>query len=220
MRLSSNIYKSAQVVRSLPERTEKADEGEDPIRADGDNEVLSFTPEQYRSRMREIETDCAKKLEEVLSRKWEAEYARRIAALENMVKEMTKKHSSVIDYYGSFLTSLTMEVVTRIVRKEISVDPSFVCRSLKDAVAGLMRSGRMLVRIHPDDRGIVESAFSEWKLNGQSSPKVELEDDSAIQKGGCRIESELGGVDATIETQLAQFERFLNEIYDNARKTV
>ena len=88
-----------------------------------------------------------------------------------------------------------------------------------DDLFKVMKASKITIKINPAEREIVEDAMRDWKLNGNSTVSVEFEEDSKIERGGCKVESDLGGVDATLQTQLAQFEKFINEVYENVKKT-
>ena len=219
MKLSSNIYKSFQVreMTGTERRGGNARKEKRPPAAT--KKTMMFTSGEYDARVREIEENTRRHAESDITGKWEREYRGRIGQMERLVRDMVKAHNSIIDYYGGFLNSLTMEIVERIIRKEISVDPSLVCRVLKDALARVMKAERIEVKINPRDSESVGEALKEWKLGEKSTPSVRIVEDRGVARGGCRVESDVGGVDAMLQTQLGQFQKFVDETYENVRKT-
>ena len=69
-------------------------------------------------------------------------------------------------------------------------------RVLKQAIESLLQSARhIVVRLHPDDHALVQAGAAE----SIAARGARLVGDASIARGGCRVESDIGGVDATIE---------------------
>src|SRR6185437_16938548 len=84
----------------------------------------------------------------------------------------------------------------RIVRSELSARPGCVVQVAEQAVETLLQSARhVVVRLHPDDHALVASGASETI----AARGARLVADASITRGGCRIDSDIGGVDASLE---------------------
>ena len=184
MKLSSNIYKPFQVREMTGAECEGGGAGKEKRPPEGVKKTMTFTSEEYDVRVREIEKETCRRAESDIAGRWESEYRGRIGQMEKLAREMVRTHNSIMDYYGGFLSSLTMEIVERIIRKEISVDPSLVSRVLKDALTRVMKAERIDVKINPGDRESVEKALGEWKLGEQSTPSVRIVEEREVAKGG------------------------------------
>ena len=84
----------------------------------------------------------------------------------------------------------------QIVRSELATDPAGVARVAEQAIDALLLSARHIVlRVHPDDHAFVAAGAAEVI----AARGIRIVPDAQISRGGCRIESDIGLVDATIE---------------------
>ncbi|MEO8922293.1 MAG: flagellar assembly protein FliH [Caldimonas sp.] len=94
------------------------------------------------------------------------------------------------------LAATATQLARRIVRSELSSRPECVALVAEQAIETLLQSARhIVVRLHPDDHSLVETGAAE----AIAARGARLVADAAIARGGCRVESDIGGVDATIE---------------------
>jgi flagellar assembly protein FliH len=93
------------------------------------------------------------------------------------------------------------ELARQVVRSELAARPQLVVRVAEDALAEVLLSARHIrVHLHPDDLALVEHGAAE-ALAGRGARLVASAD---VERGGCRVESDLGAVDARIATRWAQ----------------
>lgn len=90
------------------------------------------------------------------------------------------------------------QLARQIVRGELTAQPGLVARVADEAVEALLVSARhVTLRVHPDDHPLVaEGAADVLEARG-----ARLVDDPAIHRGGVLIDSDIGVVDATVETR-------------------
>ncbi|MDP2902074.1 MAG: flagellar assembly protein FliH [Methylovulum sp.] len=98
------------------------------------------------------------------------------------------------------LVKLAIGIATQIIRREIKLNPGQVVAAAKEAINVLpLSSQKITVHLHPEDSELVRSALSlddmptTWKII----------EDPLITRGGCKIDTEVSHVDATIEHRLA-----------------
>jgi flagellar assembly protein FliH len=91
-------------------------------------------------------------------------------------------------------TSLARQVV----RDELRVRPELVARVAQEALDTLLLSARHItLRVHPDDHALVAAGAGD----GIAARGARLVADSAIARGGCMVESDIGVIDAGIDTR-------------------
>jgi len=78
-----------------------------------------------------------------------------------------------------------------------------VLNNLDKGLKELSRAKKLKVIVSEQDYDTLMVMEAEFRKHFAATTQVELLKDASIQPGGCLIESELGSVDATIETQMA-----------------
>ncbi len=86
----------------------------------------------------------------------------------------------------------------QIVRSELTSRPDAVASVAQEALDTLLLSARHItLRVHPDDQPLVEDGAGEVL----AARGARLVADASIVRGGCLVESNIGIIDATLETR-------------------
>lgn len=99
------------------------------------------------------------------------------------------------------MVNLAFQIAHRLIGHTIEVEPEVVRDIVGEALATARGRRDIVVYVHPDDHGQVEAARADYARELDGVP-VYFERDSAIERGGCVIETESGRIDARLETQL------------------
>lgn len=93
------------------------------------------------------------------------------------------------------------ELARQVVRSELGLRPALVVQVAQDAIATVLSSARHItVQVHPDDHGLVAQGCAE----AMAARGVHLVALASVPRGGCRVESDAGVVDARIATRWTQ----------------
>ena len=94
------------------------------------------------------------------------------------------------------LASATASLARQVLRSELHARPECIAAVAEQAIDALLLSARHIVlRVHPDDHALITGSSAE----AIAARGVRLVADASIGRGGCRLESDIGLVDATIE---------------------
>jgi flagellar assembly protein FliH len=102
------------------------------------------------------------------------------------------------------MVELALAIARRIVRREVALDQHLTLSMARLALERLGERTAATVRLHPDDLAATSSGRSEW-----SGSHVTVVADASVRRGGCRIESDFGSVDASIDAQFREVARAL-----------
>lgn len=102
------------------------------------------------------------------------------------------------------LVELALALARRIVNREVSVDRDLLLAMARVAIDRLGDGARVTVRLHPDDYEATVRG-----RRAQNWPNVSVVADPQVAPGGCRVESDLGVLDAGTDAQLQEFGRAL-----------
>ncbi|MDR3000051.1 MAG: hypothetical protein LBU89_02205 [Fibromonadaceae bacterium] len=146
--------------------------------------------------------------------KWNADLK---ALQENIAKEfenLAKQQKENFEKISAETTELALAIAKRIFCEEAAQNPNIITKVLKEAFTFLGQEEKLKVRLNPMDIASAEETESFWKPVMSSLKSIELIPDSAIEKGGCLLESENGSsVDMRLHTVLGHIEKTVKQIY-------
>jgi flagellar biosynthesis/type III secretory pathway protein FliH len=106
---------------------------------------------------------------------------------------------------------LALRVAEKILRQRIELSPEAMLPMVDEALRVFLSEShaRVVLRVHPDDAPALQAREQRWRERHPAIASLAVVPDEAVGRGGCRIETESGTVDATLETQLDVIERHL-----------
>lgn len=108
------------------------------------------------------------------------------------------------------LVRLALEVAEKIVGKAVQEDPLLVASVLQRALAEVPHAAQIRLWLHPADyRLLAECSPELFQDHTQGRRQVTVCTSEEIGRGGCRVETELGVVDASIPVQVQEIRRQL-----------
>jgi flagellar assembly protein FliH len=147
---------------------------------------------------------------------WQDGYRDGLAALEaakrQFAQQTSAQFSALISSFDAGTVALetqlaeavahsAVRLAKQVVRSELALRPECVTQVAREAMNAIVLSAKHLrISLHPDDFALVQSEAAD----ALAARDVLLQADPTLSRGGCVVESDLGGVDARIETRWAQ----------------
>lgn len=110
----------------------------------------------------------------------------------------------------SDLLRLSVRIAGKIIGEQLRLAPETIASIVREALKSAPRERRLTIQVNPSDAAAVRQHLA--KLLESVSfrpPEIEIAPVDSVAPGGCIIVSELGRVDAQLETQLQAMERVL-----------
>jgi flagellar assembly protein FliH len=107
------------------------------------------------------------------------------------------------------VVALALALTRQIVQHEVQIAPETILQVARAALRELSAEAEVVIRAHPGDVALLESRRHQLDL--PASVSVSVVADTDVAPGGCLIESGVGRVDATIDTQLERIGALLHE---------
>lgn len=123
-----------------------------------------------------------------------AQMAQVVAAFDEQIQGLEARMASAV-------MDTALRLGHQVVRSELTLRPECVAQVAQEAVGAVMLSARHLrLRMNPQDLALIEQGAGA----ALRARDVIMQADAAISAGGCVVESDLGQVDARIESRWAQ----------------
>ncbi|MCW9058331.1 MAG: flagellar assembly protein FliH [Gammaproteobacteria bacterium] len=127
------------------------------------------------------------------------EIHRQVQRLEQLLVALRQPFAELDAAVEEQLSQLAMLVARHLVRRELKADPGQVVAVVREALAALPITSRMVrLHLHPEDATLVREAFS---LNEEEA-HIQVLDDPVQSRGGCRVQTDNSQIDASVETRL------------------
>jgi len=133
------------------------------------------------------------------------------AALQDACMEVDRLRSQLFEQSREDIINLVISLARKIINREITTDRQAIVRSVQTAFDLAMKNDEYDIWLHPDDLTVVEEMIPELISSVQQLKHITLKTDPEITPGGCRLDSDICTVDATIEAQLDTAAEFLAE---------
>jgi len=110
------------------------------------------------------------------------------------------------------IVELVMMVSRKVILREVTQDRKILAGVVKAALAAVSERDEITVRLNPDDYILVTSNHEEYFRKELMTDRMRLKSDPTLAQGFCQIDSEMGTIDAGIDSQLNEiFRRLLDE---------
>jgi flagellar assembly protein FliH len=109
------------------------------------------------------------------------------------------------------IVDLIMMVARKVIIREVAQERVILADIVKNAVAGLSAREEITVRINSDDYTLVTTGRDEVLRNELVSERFILKPDPTVVSGFCKVDTDMGTIDATIDAQLEEIYRNLLE---------
>ena len=114
-----------------------------------------------------------------------------------------------IESTESDLVALAFDVAEKLVHHQISND-DVIYHTIKSMLDYTVDHEKVLIRVHPEELAKLEPHREEFLSQIKGVELLDIIEDVNIDQGGCLLETNLGTIDAQIDTQFAQAKQALN----------
>ncbi len=131
-----------------------------------------------------------------------------LAEFEQTLLEIKEIREKVLRETEKDILKLAVRLAEKIVGREIEEDQTAIRDIVSAALLNARQKERITIRVNPADLSKVQNETEQFKSIAQTK-FLDFVADPRVEKGGCLIESEVGTVDARLETQFRVLERAL-----------
>jgi flagellar biosynthesis/type III secretory pathway protein FliH len=109
-----------------------------------------------------------------------------------------------------WIARLALEIAEKVIGRAVEENPQIVASVLERAKQEVADANRLRIWLHPADHKLLAELRPDLVTVGAASGRViEVVASEEIGRGGCRLETEMGLVDATLPTQIEEIRRQL-----------
>jgi len=138
------------------------------------------------------------------------DFAPSLIAFANAGQSLIIFEEQLISRYAPHLVQLALEIAEKVIGHAVEVDGRIAESVLQRAKNEVAHARQIRIWLHPDDLKFLAEARPELlRVESTSGRTIEIAGALDVGRGGCRLETESGIVDATLPTQLDEIRRQL-----------
>ncbi len=143
----------------------------------------------------------------------------REAAKAEMAEQMIDAVGNVVDYLGSIEQDM-INIVGRSLERILGEigDKEVVVRVVKNALAAVRNEKHLTLRVAPEQVATVKARMNEILSLYPIVVDVQVMGDGRLSATGCILESEIGIIDASLDSQIEALTRSFRKIFGENRK--
>ena len=129
-----------------------------------------------------------------------------VQRLEQAAEEALRRRDRALALAEEDVVKLALAVAERLVRREVAAGPEVTAAVVRSVLQEMpaAAAGRVVVRLNPDEHQMLAVAWTAGRPGELGPVHVEWVADPGVEPGGCVIETEMGTIDAGLETRLTQ----------------
>ncbi|MGA2402865.1 MAG: FliH/SctL family protein [Syntrophobacteraceae bacterium] len=127
--------------------------------------------------------------------------------LERIAQNMEALPAKVQDDYREWLIRTSIRIARQIVNREVQTSPEIVARTVNALLEEAKEHNTLIVYLNPSDLELIEkrAEMALWV----NRKRFALKADRELERGGCRVESTLQLLDASMASQFENVEKHL-----------
>lgn len=125
-----------------------------------------------------------------------------LQSLKTLIEAVGAERRTLIEQNKAELIRIAFLIATQVVHHEVETNNETILHVAEAALAKAVKADRVQVKVSPYDLEVIQQAAAAEAPPEWIPSNVELEGDFNMGRGGCKIVTDTGEIDASIETQL------------------
>ncbi|MCI0628795.1 MAG: type III secretion system stator protein SctL [Acidobacteria bacterium] len=198
----------------------KSSPAEEPGAAPGPGKIIKKELFQASEEARDIVKAARQEAEKILVRAEQERAASVESGLQIGYEEGLKRWNQILagawqtrenlkTEWEQSLLHLAVRIAEKIIGEQLRLHPDTVISIVREALKSVGQERQLTLLVHPDHREMIQANLDRLQAMVGASRQIHLVANADIAPGGCVVESELGVIDAKLETQLKCLEEVL-----------
>lgn len=125
-----------------------------------------------------------------------------LQALAGICQAVDRERESLLRQHQNELIKIAFLIAAKVVHKTVELQPEVVTEVVAEAMRKVAKNQDVTIHVAPPDLKLIEALLKDGKVPFLASDHIRMAADDAIGRGGCRLSTDTGEIDATIDGQL------------------
>ncbi len=127
----------------------------------------------------------------------------------DLIEQARQERLDILGSCEGIMVRLSMNIAKKIVEKELALNPDIIIKLVQNIMEFMNSAEAVKVLVSPED---FENLVAEFAKSDNADGQLEIVVDQNASPGGCMVETNLGLVDARLETRISALEDVLLEV--------
>jgi len=168
-------------------------------------DVVSLAQE----RARQIIDDAQRERDKIREQARQEGNAEGLAEWNRILADTTKRAEELTKSWEETMLRLSVRVAEKIVGEQLRLHPDTIVEIVREVLKNVRPGKRLMIQVNPSEAQRVRSRIDRLREGLGASSEIDIVAMASVPAGGCVIDSELGIIDARLETQLKCLEEIL-----------
>ncbi len=169
------------------------------------NEIVA----QARDEAQRIVSEARREAQGILDSAREDGYQSGAAQWYEALADAWKSRDDYLAGNETALLKLAVRIAEKLMGEELRTAPDTVAGMVREALRSVRRAKSLVIQVHPADEVLLKERLSTLRSTAGPARELEIRPNASLSRGDCIIESDIGLIDARLESQLKNLERAL-----------
>jgi len=141
-----------------------------------------------------------------------SEVERLVHRTQTVLERAQDKRAEILDETEQEIISLVLLIARKVIKVISENQKNVIISNVVQALRKVKGRGSIIIRVNISDLKLATDHIKDFINLVEGSKSIQIVEDSAVDEGGCIIETDFGEIDARIASQLAELETKILEI--------
>ena len=132
--------------------------------------------------------------------------------MQHLLEQMEGLWQHLVQIYEPQILGLICRVAEKVVSGQVDLDHDLIRRAILDAVRMIPEPVEVTVEINPEDADHIEAVKEDFFSCVKTLKHMSLIPNPSVSRGGCRLKTHLGEVDASLESRLDAIQQTIMDV--------
>ncbi|MCQ2588540.1 MAG: flagellar assembly protein FliH [Treponema sp.] len=144
--------------------------------------------------------------------KGQAEVERLVERMHRIIEAVMQRREEILQDTESQIVELVILISRKVIKILSENQKNVVMANVLAALKKVKTRGNVTLRVNLEDIKLTTDNVSEFIKHVENVQGITVLEDSAVEKGGCIVETDFGAIDARISSQLSELENKILEV--------
>lgn len=163
---------------------------------------------RLREEAKNILVDAEKQRQESIRQGYASGESKGLSQVTEKLMHVERLREKFYDDAEKEVIELVLEIAEKVIGKLVAENSDTIRAVVHQALESAL-GDRIIVRLNPEDHRMIMAGEHEFRDVIDKTRRLSFREDESVGKGGCVVETEVGTIDAQLETQLGAIRKAL-----------